>query len=144
MVGRIGAAAEQAGVDARFDLVRPANTFDAHRLLQLAKSYGVQDALARRLTRAYLAEREVLSDHPTLQRLGEDARLVPALVADVLRGDTYAQAVRADEAEAARREISAVPTFLLGGRIVVPGAQSPATLLATLRRAWTDQHELTT
>ena len=144
MVGRISAVAEQAGVDARFDLVRPANTFDAHRLLHLAKGYGVQDALARRLTRAYLAEGEVLSDHPTLQRLSEDAGLVPALVADVLSGDVYAQAVRADEAEAARREITAVPTFMLDGRIVVPGAQSPATLLARLRRAWTDQHALTT
>ena len=35
MVGRLSAAAELAGIDARFDLVRPTNTFDAHRLLHL-------------------------------------------------------------------------------------------------------------
>lgn len=143
-VGRISAAAEQAGVEARFDLVRPANTFDAHRLLHLAKSHGVQDALARRLTHAYLAEGAVLSDHPTLQRLAEEVGLVPSSVTEALAGDAHSEAVRADQAEAARREITAVPTFLLDGRIVVPGAQSPGTLLATLRRAWTDQHALTT
>jgi len=36
MVARLSAAAERAGVLARFDLVRPANTFDAHRVLHFA------------------------------------------------------------------------------------------------------------
>jgi len=112
MVGRISAAAERAGVQARFDLARPANTFDAHRMLHLAKEHGVQDRLASRLTRAYLAEGELLSDH-----------------------------VRADEAAAARLGISAVPTLLIDERHIIPGAQSPESMLATLRRAWSRQGE---
>jgi predicted DsbA family dithiol-disulfide isomerase len=140
MMERISAAAERAGVEARFDLVRPSNTFDAHRLLHLAKAYGVQDALARRLTRAYLAEGEVLSDHPTLQLLAEDIGLNADKIAETLAGDAYAEHVRFDEAEAARREITAVPTFLIDGRHVIPGAQAPDSMLATLRRAWTKQH----
>jgi predicted DsbA family dithiol-disulfide isomerase len=139
MMERISAAAERAGVEARFDLVRPANSFDAHRLLHLAKSYGVQDALARRLTHAYLAEGEVISDLPTLQRLAEDIGLNADQIAETLAGDTYAEGVRSDQAEAARREITAVPTFLIDGRHVVPGAQAPDSMLATLRRAWTKQ-----
>jgi predicted DsbA family dithiol-disulfide isomerase len=141
MVGRISAAAEHAGIDARFDLVRPANTFDAHRLLHLAKTYGLQDDLARRLTRAYLAEGEVLSDHPTLQRLAEGVGLVPAKIAETLAGDAFTTHVRADQAEAARREITSVPTFLIDNRLVVPGAQTPESMLATLRRAWTKKHQ---
>lgn len=143
LVGRLSAAAERAGVDARFDLVRPANTFDAHRLLHLAEVHDVQDGLARRFTRAYLAEGELLSDHPTLLRLGEDVGLAGAEVSRTLAGDAFAEQVWADEAEAARREITAVPTFLVDRRVVVPGAQSSATLLATLRRAWTSQHTST-
>lgn len=139
MVSRISAACERAGIDARFDLVRPANTFDAHRLLHLAKVYGVQDALARRLTRAYLAEGRVLSDHLTLQHLAEEVGLVPEEVSHALAGGAFAEQVRADEAEAAGREITAVPTFLVDGRHVVPGAQSAETLLATLRRAFDRQ-----
>ena len=140
MVGRISAAAEHAGINARFDLVRPANTFDAHRLLHLAKMYGVQDGLARGLTRAYLAEGEVLSDHPTLQRLAEGVGLVPARIAETLAGHAFSGHVRADEAEAARREITSVPTFFVDDRLVIPGAQTPESILATLRRAWTMRH----
>jgi len=53
MVGRLSAAAELAGIDARFDLVRPTNTFDAHRLLHLAKHHGCQEALTGRLMTSY-------------------------------------------------------------------------------------------
>ena len=134
MVARISAAAERAGVQARFDLVRPANTFDAHRLLQQAKQQGLQQALHRRLVRAYLAEGAVLSDHGTLHRLASDAGLDPAAVRRTLGSDAYADDVRADEAEAARREITAVPTFLVDERHVIPGAQSADSILATLRR----------
>ena len=140
MVGRISAAAERAGVQARFDLVRPANTFDAHRLLHLAKERGVQDRLASRLTQAYLSEGELLSDHATLQRLAGEAGLAEGVQA-ALSSEAYSDHVRADEAEAARRDISAVPTLLVDERHVIPGAQSPESMLATLRRAWSRQGE---
>lgn len=139
LVGRISAAAEAAGVQGRFDLVCPANTFDAHRLLHLAKVYGVQDDLARRLTTAYLGEGAQLSDHPTPRALAESVGLAAAEVARTLCGAAFADQVRADQAETARREITAVPTFLVAGRFVVPGAQTPASMLATLRRAWDRQ-----
>ncbi len=126
-------------MQARFDLVRPANTFDAHRVLHLAKEHGLQDSLAGRLTRAYLAEGELLNDHPTLQRLGEEAGLPAEVLARALDGGAYAEQVRADQAEAGRREVTAVPTFLVDDRHVIPGAQSPDSLLATLRRSWSAQ-----
>ena len=135
MVARISAAAERAGVQARFDLTRPANTFDAHRLLHLAKEQGLQQELNRRLVSAYLAEGAVLSDHGTLQRLAVDAGADLGAAHRVLSSDAYTADVRADEAEAARREITSVPTYLLGDRYVIPGAQSPDTVLTALRRA---------
>ena len=139
MVTRMSAAAERAGVQARFDLVRPANTFDAHRILHFAKERGLQDVLVARLTHAYLAEGELLSDHPTLQRLGEAVGLSSTELAQALDGDAYAEQVRADQAEAGRREVTSVPTFLVDRRFVIPGAQSPESILATLNRAWSVQ-----
>jgi predicted DsbA family dithiol-disulfide isomerase len=136
MVARLSGAAEQAGVHARFDLARPANTFDAHRLLHLAREHGLQESLNRRLMDGFLAEGAVLSDHPTLRRLAAETGLDDAAVLRVLSTDAYDDRVRADEAEAARREVTAVPTFLIDGRFVMPGAQSVETMLATLRRAW--------
>lgn len=139
LVARLSAAAERAGIDARFDLVRPTNTFDAHRLLHLAKERGRQDALDSRLMTGYLAEGQLLSDHAVLERLAVEVGLSADEVRDVLSGAAYAQQVRDDEAEAGRREITSVPTFLVDERLVVPGAQSADSMLASLRRAWDKQ-----
>ena len=136
MVARLSAAAERAGVQARFDLVRPGNSFDAHRLLQLAREHGRQDALKRRLLHAYVAEGAVMSDHDVLERLAVEAGLDASSVRQVLGSSEFAEQVRADEHAAARREITAVPAFVLDDRFVIPGAQSPDSMLATLRRAW--------
>ena len=136
MVTRLSAAAERAGVQARFDLVRPTNTFDAHRLLHLAKEHGVQGALKARLVHAYLAEGALVSDPAVLASLAVEVGLDGDAAQQLLDGDAFADAVRADEAEAGRREVTAVPTFLVDGRVVIPGAQSPESMLATLRRAW--------
>lgn len=138
-MARLSAAAERAGIDARFDLVRPTNTFDAHRLLHLAKERGRQDALDSRLMTGYLAEGQLLSDHAVLERLAVEVGLSADEVRDVLSGAAYAQQVRDDEAEAGRREITSVPTFLVDERLVVPGAQSADSMLASLRRAWDKQ-----
>ena len=136
MVTRLSAAAERAGVEARFDLVRPTNTYDAHRLLHLAREHGVQGALKARLVHAYLAEGALVSDPDVLESLAVEAGLDGAAARRVLASREYADAVRADEAEAGRREVTAVPTFLVDARVVIPGAQSPESMLATLRRAW--------
>jgi predicted DsbA family dithiol-disulfide isomerase len=136
MVSRLSAAAERAGVQARFDLVRPANTFDAHRLLHLARERGCHKELNERLMRGYLAEGELLSDHPTLERLAADVGLDRAAVQRTLGSQDFAADVRADQMEAGRREVTAVPTFLIDDRFVIPGAQSADSMLATLRRAW--------
>lgn len=57
-------------------------------------------------------------------------------LARALDGGSYAEQVRADQSEAGRREVTGVPTFLVDDRHVVPGALSPDSLLAALRRAW--------
>ena len=123
MVGRLSAAAELAGID-------------AHRLLHLAKDHGRQEALNSRLMTAYLAEGLLLSDHAVLEQLAVETGLPADEVRTVLAGSTYADQVRDDEAEAGRREVTSVPTFLVDGRLVIAGAQSADSMLASLRRAW--------
>ncbi|HEU4534379.1 MAG TPA: DsbA family oxidoreductase, partial [Polyangiaceae bacterium] len=52
-IDRTASVARGDGLDLRFDLVRSGNTFDAHRLLHLARERGVQDAVKERFFRAY-------------------------------------------------------------------------------------------
>jgi predicted DsbA family dithiol-disulfide isomerase len=131
------------GLEFRFDLIRGGNTFDAHRLLHLAKEHGLQAEMKERLLRATFTEGLATADKPTLVRLATEVGLPAARAAAVLDGDAYADAVRADERQAARYGITGVPFFVADGKYAVSGAQPPEVLLQLLRRAYDDASQLT-
>jgi predicted DsbA family dithiol-disulfide isomerase len=135
------AAAE--GLEFRFDLIRGGNTFDAHRLLHLANDHGLQPEMKERLLRATFTEGLPIGDKPTLARLATEAGLSAAQVQSVLDGDAYADAVRADEQQAALYGITGVPFFVADGKYAVGGAQPPEVLLQLLRRAYEETSQLT-
>jgi predicted DsbA family dithiol-disulfide isomerase len=131
------------GLEFRFDLIRGGNTFDAHRLLHLAEDHGLQPQLKERLLRATFTEGLPIADKPTLVRLATEAGLPAAQVQAVLDGDAYADAVRADEQQAAQYGISGVPFFVADGKYAVSGAQPSEVLLQLLRRAYDEASQLT-
>jgi len=131
------------GLEFRFDLIRGGNTFDAHRLLHLAEDLGLQPEMKERLLRATFTEGLPIADRPTLVRLAAEVGLPAAQVQAVLDGDSYADAVRADEQQAARYGITGVPFFVADGKYAVSGAQPPEVLLELLRRAYHDASQLT-
>ena len=135
------AAAE--GLEFRFDVIRGGNTFDAHRLLHLAKDHGLQPEMKERLLRATFTEGLPIADQPTLVRLATKAGLPAARVQAVLETDAYADAVRADEQQAARYGITGVPFFVADGKYAVRGAQEPEVLLRLLQRAYDERSRLT-
>jgi predicted DsbA family dithiol-disulfide isomerase len=124
------------GLDMRADLVRGGNTFDAHRLVQLAKDNGVQDAMKERLMRAYHTEGESIGDTDALARLALEVGLPEAEVRDVLATDRYAVEVREDERTATALGINAVPFFVVDRRMGAAGAHPPEALGELLRRGW--------
>jgi predicted DsbA family dithiol-disulfide isomerase len=131
------------GLEFRFDLIRGGNTFDAHRLLHLAEDHGLQPEMKERLLRATFTEGLPIADQPTLVRLATEAGLPAAQVQAVLDGDAYADAVRADEQQAARYGITGVPFFVADGKYAVSGAQPPEVLLQLLQRAYAEASQLT-
>ncbi len=142
MIDSMTATAAQEGLDFRFDLARPGNTFDAHRLLHLARQSGRQDELKERLDRATFTEGSPASDRRALAALAVEVGLDGAEVAEVLSSDRYAEAVRADEAQAAAYGISGVPFYVVDGRYGVSGAQPADLLLQVLEQAWSERRPL--
>jgi predicted DsbA family dithiol-disulfide isomerase len=136
MHANVTALAAEEGFAFDYDRARPGNTFDAHRLLQLAWERGVQPQVKDRLLRAYFEEGEAIGDPETLARLAAEAGLDPGEVRSVLAGDAYAEQVREDEALARGFGITGVPFFVLDRRLGVSGAQSSDLLLEALRQAW--------
>ena len=127
------------GLDMRADLVRGGNTFDAHRLVQLAKDNGVQDAMKERLMRAYHTEGESIGDTDALARLALEVGLPEDDVRDVLATDRYATDVREDERTATALGINAVPFFVVDRRMGAAGAHPAEALGELLRRGWDAQ-----
>jgi predicted DsbA family dithiol-disulfide isomerase len=130
---RMTALAAAEGLEYHLDETQGGNTFDAHRLLQLAKERGLGDAMKERLMLAYFTETEPIGEREVLARLGEELGLTDA--AEVLESDAYADAVRRDEHEARLLGISAVPFFVVDRYYGIEGAQPPEAILETLTRA---------
>ena len=133
---RMTALAAGEGIDFRFDRARLANSFDAHRVLQLAAAHGIQAEMKERLMRAHFTDGELISDRATLARLAAEAGLPEDEARDTLAGDRFAAEVREDEATAARLGIRGVPFFVADRALAVSGAQPPEVLGELLRRGW--------
>jgi protein disulfide-isomerase len=134
MHDRLLSNAQAFGMTWSLDTARPTNTFDAHRVIALASSQGLGDAMSERLFRAYFSEGELLSDHA---RLSELAVEVGVSGVDALwESEALSDEVRADELAAQELGISGVPAFLMDSKFMVSGAQGTEQLLDVLRRAW--------
>lgn len=134
MIDRMTQAGAAEGIEFRFDLARPGNTFDAHRVLHLAADRGRQHEVKERFLTGYHSEGVPIADHGALADLATDAGLDGDEVNEVLASDAYAEAVRADEAQAYEYGISGVPFFVLDRRAGVSGAQPSQHLLTALRQ----------
>jgi predicted DsbA family dithiol-disulfide isomerase len=141
MEGAITEAAESLGLELRLDRARGGNTFDAHRLLHLAETHGLGDAVKERFLRAHFTDGEPIGDPDVLRRVAVDAGLPPAEVDEVLAGDRYTDAVRADEAQARAYGATGVPFFVIDETYGISGAQSPEVFTNVLERAWSETHD---
>ena len=130
--------AKDAGLEYHFDKAVIANSFDAHRFIQFAKTAGKDDAAEERLFRAYFTEGKDISDHEVLTELGKDIGLEEDQVAAALKDDSYAYKVRQDIDEAAQLGIRGVPFFVFNRKYAVSGAQPEEMFLQALQQSFAD------
>lgn len=137
---RLVRAGAELGLDFRFDRAVTGNTFDAHRLLALARTHDLQIPLERRLWRAYFTDGEPIGEHDTLRRAAVDVGLDPEEVDGVLAGDGFTDDVRDDLARARELGIGGVPFFVVDGELGLSGAQPPELLRKVLERRWAERN----
>lgn len=122
---------------------RMRNSFDAHRLLswagaleeaEQASATGVQTDLKLALFRAHFTDNRDVSDPGVLAEVAASVGLDGARAAAILASDDYAEMVRTEEAYWAEQNITGVPAFILGGRMLVPGAQDPEVFIRVIER----------
>lgn len=126
------AAAE--GLSYRLGSVKMGNSFDAHRLLQLASLNGMGGKMKERLLRAYFSESQEISNTDVLIGLGVEIGLEEGEISDMYSSDYMSESVRNDEALAARYGISGVPFFVFDSKYGVSGAQPAEVFLDVLQK----------
>ncbi|QIG42264.1 DsbA family oxidoreductase [Nocardioides anomalus] len=143
LMKRADGAAAAAGLTFNHADALHARTVDAHRLLHLALADGGparQRELKEALLAAYFTRAENVGDHAVLRSVAVDAGLDPSRVDAVLASDEYADAVRADIAQARAYGANGVPFFVVDEKFGVSGAQPTEVFTQLLDRAWTESH----
>ncbi|MDT0345967.1 DsbA family oxidoreductase [Streptomyces litchfieldiae] len=135
MLASVSETAAGEGLEYQLARARPVNTFDAHRLVHHAAEEGLAAEVTERLMAAYTAEGVSLADHDALAGLAAEAGLDGDRARETLAGDDHAAAVRSDAGTARRLRLTGVPSFVLGRRYAVVGAQPAAVLRDALTRA---------
>lgn len=136
MNAQVTGMAADVGLQYNFDKAIVANSFDAHRLIQLAKKHGKGDAAEERLFKAYFTEGKNTADHGTLIALGKEIGLDEKEVTVMLQGKEFASEVLNDLQEADQLGIGGVPFFVFDRKYAVSGAQQSDVFLDTLNKAW--------
>ncbi len=131
---RLEEQARDFGFHWNFDRARPANTFDAHRLIALATTQDRGEQMNSRLFRAYFEEGRLISDHDVLNELALESGVVGA--PELWNGDDFADVVRRDEATATELGLSGVPAFVVDEKFLISGAQGVEAIRGVLERAW--------
>jgi len=139
MFEQVTQVAAGEGLTYRFEDVVAANTFDAHRLIQLAKGHGREAETVERVFAAHFTEGVDVGDQEALVELAVELGLDATEVREALETGAHADAVRADEQAASQLGITGVPFVVIDGRYGVSGAQPAALFAEGIRKALADR-----
>ncbi len=115
------------------------NSFDVHRVLHLAGSFGLGGQLLGVLQQTLFSGQANAYDHTVIADAARRLGIPRRRVEEVLASDEYADTVRADEAEARRIGVAGVPFAVFGGRTAIPGATSSEGYAMAIEQAWNRQ-----
>jgi protein disulfide-isomerase len=131
---RVEEMAATAGLDYNFDIAKVANSFKAHRVLQLAKRKNLGNELKEALLEAYFIKGKNTSDYNTLVELATSVGITEAEVELALNEEQFANYVKQDIDEARQIRVQGVPFFVFDRKYAVSGAQPVEHFKATLEK----------
>jgi predicted DsbA family dithiol-disulfide isomerase len=127
--------ARKVGLTYNFEKAVVANSFDAHKLIQLAKTKGLGDAAEESLFKAYFTDGKDMSNHSTLVQLGKEIGLNEEEIIAVLASEEFDSKVNFDVSEGNQLGVTGVPFFVFDRKYAVSGAQPIETFLNALKQS---------
>lgn len=134
--------AKEVGLEYNFDKAIISNTMNAHRLLHLAKTAGIQNEVKEKLFAAYYTDGKDVGDTETLVQVGESAGLQADATRTMLQSNQYLKEVRIDQLRGEQLGVQGVPFFVFNNKYAVSGAQAPEVFTNVLEKVWEEENPL--
>jgi protein disulfide-isomerase len=138
MHNNVVAMAKNVGLDYHFEKSIVANSIKAHRVLQMAKTKGLGDALKERLLKAYFTDGKDMSDNNTLITLGKEVGLSQTEVEEALTNERYLELVKKDVEESQKIGVQGVPFFVFDRKYGISGAQPIENFVQTIEKSYNE------
>ena len=125
--------AQKAGLSLNLESIgRTPNTVDAHRLIHWGALEGRQTAVISALFRAYFKEGRDIGNAAILCAIATEAGLDGKIIARLLATDQDQDEIIERATAAREMGVTSVPTSIIAGEHVIPGAQPPQTWLQVI------------
>ncbi len=128
--------AEEVGLHYNMDKAVVANTSEAHRLIQHAKSLGKGDAMEEALFKAYFVDGRNLANQEELSQIATECGIDEATAKAALNNLDYAEAVQRDIYEGVQIGVRGVPFFVFDNKYGISGAQPLEVFTRTLEQTY--------
>ena len=132
-------AGEAEGISFAFEkITRTPNTINAHRLIRWAHSLGVQDEIVEGLFRSYFVDGLDIGQIKVLVQIGDAAGMDGELVEELFGSDTDIESVGQQDSMARKFGVQGVPSFFMGGKTLITGAEDAEALAQIIDRVISD------
>lgn len=126
----------EVGIDFQFEKIVLANTFNAHRLLQFAKTKNKSLEMSQVLFKAMFTDGLDVNNYDVLVNLSEKVGFDKNEVREILESDAFTDEVRLDEYQGSAIGVRSVPFFLFDEKLAVSGAQHISTFESAIEKAF--------
>lgn len=130
---REAGAAEDIPFD--FDAItRSPNTINAHRVIRWSHSVGMQDQVVEALFKSYFVDGGDLTDNKVLVGVATTAGMDGEIIERLINSDADIEETKNEIALAQQMGVTGVPTFIVGQKYAIVGAQGPEVIAGAIAK----------
>ncbi len=115
--------AANAGLNYQLENTIISNSYNAHQLIQLAKTMRKGDEMEEILFDAYFCQGKNIANLPTLIELGEQVGLTEPAIVTAITTDQFGDRINRDINESQQIGVKGVPFFVFDRKYALSGAQ---------------------
>ncbi len=128
-------AGKAEGIPFRFEAItKSPNTINAHRIIRWSHSVGLQDQVVERLFELYFIEGADLTDKEVLTDAAAMSGMEREIVERLIHSDADVEETKNEIALAQQMGVTGVPTFIVGQKYAVVGAQGPEVIAGAIAK----------